>query len=451
MDLVVIDHKRCQARGTGAGLRRVREGVRPKSDTSYRPRSMTGDGRPRLLVLNQYYWPGIEATAQLLSQLCEALTADFDVTVVTGHLRGYESLPAEEVHNGVRIVRVRSTTYDRSQLHLRAANYASYLLETVRTALRGDAPDLVLCMTDPPVVGDVGLVIARRFRVPLYVISQDVFPEIAERVNRLDNTVALGVLRQLVGLYLRRADRVVAIGETMKRRLEEKGAHASRVEVIPNWVDTTEITPQPRDNAWSQEHGLTDAFVVMHSGNVGHAQDLDTLIRAATFLRDLDRLRIVIVGFGARYGHVTRLAQRLEVTNAVRFLGYQPRELLPLSLASGDLHFVGLARGLAGFVVPSRMYGILAAARPVLVAAEEESETARIVHEAECGLVLPPGRPELLAGVLRDAVEGRTSLDGMGERGRAWVEREADREVAFDRYRLLLTGAVGERTASRSR
>jgi glycosyltransferase involved in cell wall biosynthesis len=125
--------------------------------------------------------------------------------------------------------------------------------------------------------------------------------------------------------------------------------------------------------------------------------------------------------------------------------------VLPLSLASGDLHYVGLARGLAGFVVPSRMNGILAAARAVLVAADEDSETARIVRDAECGLVLPPGRPELLAGVLRDVVEGRTSLDGIGERGRAWVEREADREVAFDRYRRLLTGAVGERTASRSR
>jgi colanic acid biosynthesis glycosyl transferase WcaI len=409
------------------------------------------DGRPRLLVLNQYYWPGIEATAQLLAQLCEALTRDFDVTVVTGSLRGYEALPAEEVHNGVRIVRVHSTTYDRAQLRLRAANYATYLVETVRTALRGDAPDLVLCMTDPPVVGDIGLLIARRFGVPLLVISQDVFPEIAERVNRLDNQLAVGVLRQLVGLYLRRADRVVAIGETMKRRLEEKGAPADRVEVIPNWVDTTEITPQPRDNAWAREHDLADAFVVMHSGNVGHAQDLDTLIRAATFLRDLDRLRIVIVGFGARHGELTRLAQRLEVTGAVGFLGYQPRELLPLSLASADLHFVGLARGLAGFVVPSRMYGILAAARPVLVAADEESETVRIVRETACGLVVAPGRPEVLAGGLRDVVEGRTSLEGMGERGRAWVEREADREVAFDRYRRLLVAAAGARDSSSSR
>jgi colanic acid biosynthesis glycosyl transferase WcaI len=402
---------------------------------------MAADTSPRILVLNQYYWPGVEATAQLLAQLCEALALDYELTVVTGHLRGHD-LPARETRNGVEIIRVRSTAYDRSQIHLRAANYASYLGDTVLTALSGERPDLVLCMTDPPIIGDVALVVARRFGVPLLVISQDVFPEIAERVKRLEQPILLGALRRLVALYLKRADRVVAIGETMKERLEHKGAPAERVAVIPNWVDTRDLTPRPRRNDWSAAHGLDDAFVVMHSGNIGHAQDLDTLVRAATFLRDLEPLRIVVIGFGARHGEVTRLAQRLEVTGKVAFLDYQPREVLPFSLASGDLHYVGLARGLSGFVVPSRLYGILAAARPVLVSADADSETARLVEEVGCGFVLPPGRPELVAGVIRDLEEGRLSLEGMGERGREWVEREADREVAFGRYRSLVADVV---------
>jgi colanic acid biosynthesis glycosyl transferase WcaI len=399
--------------------------------------------KPRILVLNQYYWPGVEATAQLLSQLCEALASDYDVTVVTGSLRGHGGLANEEVRNGVRIVRVRSTSYDRAQLRLRAANYVTYLGDTVLTAMRGARPDLVLCMTDPPIVGDIGLAVSRRFGVPLLVISQDVFPEIAERVKRLDNKVVLGALRQLVGLYLRRADRVVAIGETMKLRLVEKGAHAARVDVIPNWVDTTEITPQPRDNPWAQTHGLADRFVVMHSGNVGHAQDLDSLIRAATFLRDVDDLRIAIIGFGARHQELTALAVRLDVTDAVAFLPYQQRHRLSELLSSADLHFVGLARGLSGYVVPSRMYGILAAARPVLVSADADSETAAIVEETDCGFLVPPGRPDRVAAVIRDVIEGRRSLDGLGERGRAWVEREADREVAFGRYRDVVGDVVG--------
>ena len=403
---------------------------------------MSAEARPRILVLNQYYWPGVEATAQLLAQLCEALARDYDITVVTGHLHGHR-LPTEETRNGVRIIRVRSTSYERSHIHLRAANYATYLGDTVLTALRGRRPDLVLCMTDPPIVGDIGLVVARRFGVPLLVISQDVFPEIAERVKRLENRAVLGALRRLVALYLERADRVVAIGETMKLRLEQKGAPAERVTVIPNWVDTTELVPQPRRNAWSGEQGVDDAFVVMHSGNVGHAQDLDTLVRAATFLRDLEQLQIMVIGFGARHAELMRLAERLEVAGAVRFLGYQPRARLGLSLGAADLHYVGLARGLSGFVVPSRLYGILAVGRPVLVSADADSETVKLVEEVGCGIVLPPGRPELVAGVIRDVVEGRVSLEAMGERGRAWVEAEADREVAFDRYRVLVAELTG--------
>jgi glycosyltransferase involved in cell wall biosynthesis len=201
-------------------------------------------------------------------------------------------------------------------------------------------------------------------------------------------------------------------------------------------------------NDWSREQGVDDAFVVMHSGNVGHAQDLDTLVRAATFLRDLDRLQIMVIGFGARHGELTELARRLDVRGTVRFLGYQPRSRLSLSLSAADLHYVGLARGLSGYVVPSRLYGVLAAGRPVLVSADADSETVRIVEEAGCGVVLPPGRPELVAGVIRDVMEGRLPLAGMGERGRAWVEREADREVAFDRYRRLV-GELAVASSSR--
>ena len=403
------------------------------------------DRRCRLLVLNQYYWPGVEATAHLLSELCEALAAEFEITVVTAHLHGHDDLPSEEVRNRVRIVRVRSTTFERSRLHLRAANYASYLADSVLTALRGRRPDLVLCMTDPPIVGDIGLVVARRFGVPLLVISQDVFPEIAVQLKRLENPLLVGVLRSLVGLYLRRADGIVAIGETMKRRLEAKGAASERITVIPNWVDTKSITPLAHDNDWARKRELAGSFVVMHSGNVGHAQDLETLIRAATFLRDLDDVRIVIVGFGARYGDMLSLAKRLEVGGIVRFLPYQPREVLSESLSAAHLHFVGLGKGLSGYVVPSRLYGILSAGRPVIVGADPDSETSRLVAEVGCGIVLPAGRPELVAKAIREAHDGHHDLEGMGAKGRMYVELEADRDVAIGRYRALILELAASR------
>ena len=393
--------------------------------------------KPRLLVLNQYYWPGLEATAYLLSQLLGALSDDFDVTVVTGRLAVHAPHAERVVHDGVKVVRVRSSAFDRSGMLGRGMNYATYLLQALRVGLLSRRPDVVLCMTDPPMVGDVAIAAAKRFGVPLLVISEDVFPEIATKLRRLENPVLVGVLRQLVRLYLKRADRVVAIGETMRARLEAKGTPGDRLRVIPNWIDTNAITPREHENEWKQRQKLAGKFVVMHSGNVGHAQDLDVLVRSATFLRDLDDLKIVIVGFGARHAEILSLAARLE-TDQVRFLPYQPRDMLPLSLAAGSLHFVGLARGLSGYVVPSRLYGILAAGRPVIVSAEPDSETAQVVSEVGCGVVLPPGRPELVARAIRDAHDGKLDLEAMGMRGREYVTAEADRAVAVGRYRSVL-------------
>jgi glycosyltransferase involved in cell wall biosynthesis len=398
--------------------------------------------RPRLLVFNQYYWPGVEATAHLLSELCAALAEEFDVTVITGRLPQPGGQPGRTTHDGVEIVRVHSTAYDRSALHLRALNYATYLAQSLREGLAAERPDVVLCMTDPPIIADVALVVARRFGVPLVVVSQDVFPEIAVELKRLENRAVVEVLRRAIAAYLERADRVVAIGETMRERLERKGAPPDRLRVIPNWVDSSVLTPQPRDNEWAREHGLADRFVVMHSGNVGYAQNLDALVRSATFLRDLDRLTIAIVGEGSRRAQLIELAELLEA-ESVFFLPYQPRSVLPLSLSSADVHVVGLARGLSGYVVPSRLYGIMAVGRPVIVAADRSSETAQLVERVGCGLVLPPGRPELLAEAIRRAHDGLLDLEEMGRRGREYVAAEADRRVAVGRYRDLLLEVSG--------
>jgi glycosyltransferase involved in cell wall biosynthesis len=398
---------------------------------------MSGRRKPRLLVLNQYYWPGVEATAQLLTELCEALAEEMEITVVTGVLHKHEDQPRREVQNGVEVIRVPSTSFERSKIFARAANYASYLTNALVRGVRGPRPDIVLCMTDPPIIADIALLVARRFRAPLVVISQDVFPEIAVELKRLENRAVMGLLRGLVRLYLRRADRIVAIGDTMRLRLEEKGAPPDRLRVIPNWVDTKRLVPQGKDNTWARGGDLAGKFVIMHSGNVGHAQDLDSLVRASSFLRDLDDIRIMVIGMGARHAELVALAELLEV-DQVKFLYYQSRAVLPQSLSTADVHVVGLAPGLAGYVVPSRLYGVLAVARPVIVAADADSETAQIVEKVGCGIVVPPGRPELLARAIRDAHDGKYDLEAMGARGREWVEREADRSVAVRRYRDLL-------------
>ena len=161
------------------------------------------------------------------------------------------------------------------------------------------------------------------------------------------------------------------------------------------------------------------------------------LVRATTFLRDLDDLAVVVIGGGALLPDVSALAG-LHEADRVRFLGYQPRETLSLSLSAAHVHFVGLGRGLSGYVVPSRLYGILAAGRPAIVSADADSETALLVERIGCGVVLPPGRPELVAEAIRASHDGEFDLEEMGRRGREYVVREADRRVAVERYRRLL-------------
>ena len=156
--------------------------------------------RPRLLVFNQYYWPGYEATAHLLTELCEALAADYDVTVITGRLHGYEDEPDYEVATASRSCGCTRPHTTAPPLHRRATNYLTYLARALRRGLLAERPDIVLCMTDPPLVGDVALAVARRFRVPLVVISQDVFPEIAVELGRLREPRLIVLLRVLDSL-----------------------------------------------------------------------------------------------------------------------------------------------------------------------------------------------------------------------------------------------------------
>jgi colanic acid biosynthesis glycosyl transferase WcaI len=376
----------------------------------------------RLLVLNQYYWPGPEATAQLLTELCEGLAESFRVTVIAGTTRG--AGPGRQERNGVEIVRVPSTAFSRSRLAARAANYLTYVVAAALRGLTAPKPDLVLCQTDPPFVGDAARLVAARFGVPLVVVVQDLYPESAEETGKLTNPAVLQGLRSAVDLYLRSADHVVAISETMRGRLEGRGVEPERISVIPGWVDTDEIHPVESERDGS--------FLVMHSGNIGHAQELDTLVAAA---RELPDIRFEIVGNGARRDELERLAAGLP---NVSFHPYRPRSELSESLSSASLHFVGLARGLAGYVVPSRLYGVLAAGRPVLVAADETSEAAQLIREAGAGVVVPPGAPDAVAGAIRAARDGDYDLDEMGRRGRDYVASRHGRAAGIAAYRNVL-------------
>ena len=386
-------------------------------------------------MLNQYYAPRVEATAYLLAELCEGLADEWDVTVVTGAAPGESK--GRTQRGGVEVVRIPSTRLGKGRLARRGADYASFVALAVPVAVTQRRPDVVLAWTDPPFAGAGARAVARRFGVPYVLVCQDVFPETARAVGAIESGVALRGLAKLVEPAFRAADRVVALGDTMRRRLEAKGVPATRIRVIPNWTDTRAVTPLEQDNEWSRAHDLAGRFVVMHFGNLGWAQDLEALIRATALLNDLEDLVVAVVGDGSRAGDLRALAREVGAKR-VRFLPHQPREQAALCLGAATLHVVGLARGLAGYVVPSRIYGVLAAGRPVIAAAEAESETAALVRRGRCGAVVPPGDPEALAAAIRDAHAGSFPLEEWGGRARELAEAEADRSVALARYRELL-------------
>jgi colanic acid biosynthesis glycosyl transferase WcaI len=396
----------------------------------------------RILVVNQYFHPDRSATSQLLTELCEDLAEHHDVTVVCGRpsynpseRRRVRGFLAEERHGAVRVIRAWSTTYSRTAMAGRLTNYATYLISSVAGAMKAVRPDVVLTMTDPPVVAAAAAAASAARRVPFVFVSQDVFPEVGVALGRIRNPALVRSLSALHRSVRRRAARVVAIGRDMERRLVALGTDPAKIHVIPNWADGSAIRPLDGTSRLRQARGWVDRFVVMHSGNVGLSQDLDTLLSAADHLRTERDIVFAIVGEGAAKERLQLEAARRSLRN-VEFLSYQPKESLADSLGAGDLHVVGLKRGLAGYIVPSKVYGILAAGRPYIAGVEPWAEPALIAHEDFCGVRVEPEDPGALAAAIVGLQPDRGGV--MGANGRRALEERYDRSIATDAYRRLL-------------
>lgn len=389
--------------------------------------------RRRLTIVNQYYGPA-ESTGQLLQELCEDLAAEIDVTIIAAR-------PPDPAHRpapvpGLTIRWARATAFEKASLALRLLNYLTFLALAVPQAFRGPKPGAILCMTNPPFIGLVGILASRLRGARLLITIQDVHPQVGLISGRLTSPPAVWALRAVQRLFFSQADRIVAISAGMRDALIEHGARPERVAVVPNWVDVGEITPHPRDNSLAREYGLEHGFVVIHAGNVGLLQALETFVEAAAKSGDA---KLVIVGGGALHERLVAQAERQGSENVV-FVPRQPRERLNLVLASGDAHLVSLMPGLAGLMEPSKLYGVLAAGRPVLAAMEDRSEAAQLVREVGCGIVVAPGDADALAAAIRElAGLPRAELERMGAAGRAHAERFCVRERAVEGYRALLS------------
>jgi colanic acid biosynthesis glycosyl transferase WcaI len=396
----------------------------------------------KICFFNRSYWPDQAATGQLLTELAEDLVASFgcDVTIVAGPAlhsarAGRSSLwPVQrERHNGVTILRSASTTWRPRRFAARAANYLTYTASAALASLQIGRPDIIVSLTDPPIIGRLALSAARRTGARFVFLCEDIFPEVAQLLDDFHNPLVNRALDRLNRTLLRNADAIVAIGERMRDRLvDEKGADPSRVHVIHNWADCELIRPGDKDNAFAREHGLADTFVLMHSGNVGQSQNLGVAIDAAARLQANQRIVLAIVGDGAQRETLERAAASRGLSN-VRFFPYQKKELLHDSFATADAFLVSLKPGMEGYIVPSKLYGILAAGRPYVAAVDPSCEVARLAVEHRCGVLAAPGDPDALASAVRTLYDDPAAARVMGDHARQLSAR-FDRRVAVRAY-----------------
>ena len=410
----------------------------------------------RVCFFNRSYWPDQAATGQLLTELAQDLVSrhGWTVSVLAGRalhgsheVRTSARLVDVEEHAGVRILRANGTAFDRRRFAGRAANYLTYFASALATTARIGSQDVVVSLTDPPILGLAALLAARRAGARFVFLCEDIFPEVAALLEDFQSAAVNRTLDRVNRYLLREADAVVALGERMKRRLvEEKGAAPSGVHVIHNWADCDAIRPGPKDNAFSRAHGLADRFVLMHSGNVGLSQNLDLLVEAAARLQSCERLVIAVVGDGARRQTLQDQALRRGLTN-IRFFPYQPKELLHESFASADAFLVSLKPGLEGYIVPSKLYGILASGRPFVAAVDPSCEAAMIAREHQCGTVAPAGDVDALVAAIAALHDNPAATHAMGANARR-ASLRYDRRLAVQAYHDLFSGLNQARSAA---
>jgi len=394
----------------------------------------------KVLLLNQFFYPDLAATAQIATELAEDLVAGgLKVTALAsrGTYLGGERLAARESHRDIEIVRLPATSFGKRTLLHRALDYASFYASAASRLATLPRYDVLIALTTPPLIAATGLVAKALKGTKLVYWVQDIYPEVAVAIEALrPRSLLARTMAAASRMVMRRADAVVALGEEMRKRCIAAGAQPDRAVVIPNWSDPAVVRSVPHDaNDLRQELANGARTVVMYSGNIGRGHDVATLIGAARLLRGVCDISFVFIGEGANRGEVAVAARELP---NVRLVPYQSRERLSHSLSAGDLHLIALSSEIEGLIEPSKLYGIMAAGRPALFVGPPRSEVARTIERERCGRVIRNGDAEGLTAAIRELAGDPVEREAMGQRGRAALEQRYARCIATARFRELL-------------
>ena len=413
-----------------------------------------------LLVLCPHFAPDVAPTGEVMSAIATALADRGHRLHVVTALPWYRHHKVEDGWGGRPwrtettdwgwITRLHPFPTDKTNIPARAVAFGGFTAMSVvaATATRM-RPDAVMVMSPPLPLGVAGWLAATFRRAPFVFNIQDVFPDVAVELGAITNPRVIAAASALEKFLYRRSDAVTVLSEDLRDNVGGKlGAHRpERVHVIPNFVDTERIAPADRVNSYREQYGLGDRTVVLYAGNVGLSQSLDLLVEAARRFRDRDDVVFVVNGGGSAKDALVESAAGLD---NLKFVEMQPRERLPEVLAAGDLHVVPLKRGLARSSVPSKLYSILAAGRPVLASVDAGTEVATTIERASAGVSVPPEDPDAFCAALTDLLDDPARRTAMGESGRAFVEGWVSPAAVGASYEALFEQVRRERWQRRA-
>jgi len=401
-----------------------------------------------VLILTAYFRPEIGAAADLYYELAETLAErGHQVTVVTGFPRyrlGTERqngfLRKEQVGRS-RVVRVASSPFDQGGPMRRGLDHLYLAPSLVMGGLLAGKPDVILAYSPPLTLGASAWALSKLRGVPWIINVQDLFPQYAIDVGLLTSPIVIRAFEALERFVYRTAHGITVNSPGGRVHAVSKGATSERVRVISNWVDVDFIRPGPKDNAFRRECRLRGKFVVQYAGTMGYQQDLDTLIEAAQLLRDAPDICFQLIGDGVERERLQVKVMRLGLRNVV-FTPFQPRERYPLVLQSADACVVTLRKEVRTPAIPSKLLGIMAAGKPVLISADPSGDAPAIVRDVGCGILLPPGEPAQFAEAVLTLKRDPAGAPRMGRRGRLHAQQEFSRQVGAARYEELFARLV---------
>ena len=399
---------------------------------------------PRVVFVNRFYAPDESATSQMLTDLAEGLAkSEIEVQVFCSRqLYGDAGadLPAKEVLRGVRVRRGATTRFGRDSLVGRWLDYSTfYLCAAFYLLARVRRGDVLVVNTDPPLLSLIGWLVARCNGASLVNWLQDLYPEVASRLaaSPVPRPVE-ALIRAVRDRSLATAQINIVLGTRMREYLIGRGIAAARISICENWADESRLRPLAGSRSMLRARlGLQDCFVVAYSGNLGRAHDVTTILGAACALLHEPDVVFLMVGGGAGMRSLEMQARARGLTNC-RFEPYQPREGLSDSLAAGDVHLVSLRPELEGLIVPSKLYGVLAAGRPVVFIGHPDGELARLVTAAGVGFSVGSGDSTRLCQALRALRDDETARARMGTQARELFEQRYTRAAAVARWREVL-------------